>query len=88
MSVYLPVSSCQKENNRMCPIEPVDARGPRSSGLEFLLEPQPAGDEENPSGPFVAGAICPYCGLAVLDYDGLLNLVCPACGKMETGGCT
>jgi predicted RNA-binding Zn-ribbon protein involved in translation (DUF1610 family) len=34
------------------------------------------------------GSICPQCGQAVLDYDGLLNLVCPLCGFSEGGGCT
>lgn len=34
------------------------------------------------------GSICPQCGLGVLDYDGLLNLVCLLCGFSEGGGCT
>ena len=37
---------------------------------------------------FLAGEICPFCSQGRLDYDGMLNLICPACGKMETGGCT
>lgn len=32
------------------------------------------------------GQICPSCGEAKLDYDGLLNLVCPRCGLAQ-GGC-
>jgi len=31
------------------------------------------------------GQICPHCGKAVLEYDGLLNLVCPACSFAEAG---
>jgi hypothetical protein len=33
-----------------------------------------------------AGKLCPVCEQANLDYDGLLNLVCPACGY-TAGGC-
>ena len=33
-----------------------------------------------------AGKLCPVCGEAELDYDGMLNLVCPKCGFYE-GGC-
>jgi uncharacterized protein (DUF983 family) len=32
------------------------------------------------------GDRCPACGQAHLDYDGLLNLACPACGY-ALGGC-
>ncbi|HMN60413.1 MAG TPA: hypothetical protein PJ988_08620 [Anaerolinea sp.] len=32
------------------------------------------------------GDVCPRCGKARLDYDGLLNLSCPVCHFME-GGC-
>ncbi len=35
-----------------------------------------------------AGMICPRCGQAVIDYDGLLQLVCPNCGLKEAGACT
>ncbi|QRN84180.1 hypothetical protein JR338_05420 [Chloroflexota bacterium] len=35
-----------------------------------------------------AGMICPRCGQAVIDYDGLLQLVCPNCGLKEVGACT
>lgn len=27
-----------------------------------------------------AGDVCPQCGQAEIDYDGMLNLVCPNCG--------
>lgn len=37
------------------------------------------------------GEVCPQCGEAVLDYSGLLQLECAACGYTEGGegaGCT
>gem|GEM_PF-1282588 len=34
------------------------------------------------------GQLCPQCGQGRLDYDGLLNLVCPACGYTSGGGFT
>jgi hypothetical protein len=33
-----------------------------------------------------AGDLCPSCRSGHLDYDGLLNLVCPRCGY-GLGGC-
>jgi len=37
-----------------------------------------------------AGDPCPICRQGSLDYDGLLNLSCPACGQVfgDGGGCT
>jgi len=35
---------------------------------------------------YQAGARCPNCHQGILDYDGLLNLVCPVCGQGQ-GGC-
>jgi hypothetical protein len=32
-----------------------------------------------------AGDLCPKCGQAEIDYDGLLNLVCPECGYTLAG---
>ncbi len=32
-----------------------------------------------------AGALCPDCKQAHLDYDGLLNLSCPHCGYTLAG---
>ena len=29
---------------------------------------------------------CPQCGQGILDYNGLLDLVCPVCGYREPGG--
>ena len=31
-----------------------------------------------------AGMTCPYCHRAQLDYNGLLQLMCPRCGVLET----
>lgn len=31
------------------------------------------------------GELCPNCAQAEMDYDGMLNLVCPACGWTEAG---
>ena len=33
-----------------------------------------------------AGDVCPRCQNGRLDYNGMLNLVCPNCGVIE-GGC-
>ena len=46
------------------------------------------------AGPGVAplrrGSECPQCGKGNLDYNGLLQLECPACGfvSAEGAGCT
>jgi uncharacterized protein (DUF983 family) len=45
----------------------------------FVLRPPRSGDA------------CPACGQGRLDYNGLLELECPACGYRyggEAGGCT
>jgi Zn finger protein HypA/HybF involved in hydrogenase expression len=34
------------------------------------------------------GDMCPKCHQDWLDYDGLLNLACPACGYAVGGGFT
>lgn len=39
-----------------------------------------------PSVEYRAGKRCPRCKHGILDYDGLLNLVCPVCGPVQ-GGC-
>ncbi len=33
-----------------------------------------------------SGDICPACGQARLDFDGMLNLACPHCGVVFNGG--
>lgn len=40
--------------------------------------------------PLRQGSLCPQCGLGRLDYNGLLQLECSACGfvNAEGGGCT
>ena len=35
-----------------------------------------------------AGILCPTCLTERLDYDGLLNLACPKCGIICSGGFT
>lgn len=32
-----------------------------------------------------AGDLCPRCQQAEIDYDGMLNLVCPECGFVLAG---
>lgn len=32
------------------------------------------------------GSTCPECEKGILNYDGLLNLVCPVCGYQAPGG--
>lgn len=44
--------------------------------------------EFQPAVSLRAGMTCPRCGQAVIDYDGLLQLVCPNCGLKEAGSCT
>jgi uncharacterized protein (DUF983 family) len=34
------------------------------------------------------GMTCPRCGQGIIDYDGLLQLVCPVCGLTEAGAST
>ena len=40
--------------------------------------------------PLRKDSICPKCKIGRLDYNGLLQLECPACGFVngEGGGCT
>jgi len=40
--------------------------------------------------PLRKGSACPNCGKGILDYNGMLQLECPACGFVngEGGGCT
>jgi len=33
-----------------------------------------------------AGDVCPVCRAGRLDYDGMLNLFCPVCGRKFNGG--
>ncbi len=44
--------------------------------------------EERKNVRYHAGDLCPMCKSARLEYDGLLNLVCPKCGTISVGGFT
>ena len=48
--------------------------------------PQPAGTQGAPPDPVRPGGPCPRCGTGRLDYNGLLELECPACGYVIGGG--
>jgi uncharacterized protein (DUF983 family) len=39
-----------------------------------------------PRQPVHRGSVCPKCGEGLLDYNGLLDLECPNCGYVESGG--
>lgn len=45
-------------------------------------------NEEGASSCSEFGAFCPRCGAAHLEYDGKLNLVCPACSYEAAAGFT
>ena len=51
-------------------------------------KPLPDQKSERTTSSFIVGANCPFCGQGILDYDGTLTLVCPACGKAESGSFT
>jgi len=51
-------------------------------------KPLPDQKSERTTSSFNVGANCPFCGQGILDYDGTLTLVCPACGKAESGSFT
>ncbi len=57
--------------------------------LENIL---PATAERNPDATLTVAAHpgdrCPLCGNAIVDYNGLLNLVCPNCGQSVGGSFT
>ncbi len=42
-------------------------------------------NDEPSKAEYRAGKLCPRCRQGILDYDGLLNLVCPVCGPMQAG---
>jgi len=41
-----------------------------------------------PGERLLPGMICPRCHQTKLEYNGLLNLVCPKCGLTEAGAST
>ncbi|HSO27617.1 MAG TPA: hypothetical protein VLS48_06075 [Anaerolineales bacterium] len=51
--------------------------------LQVELPPDP---QEAEARELRSGDLCPRCRAARMDYDGLLNLACPACGYAR-GGC-
>ena len=53
---------------------------PRQTPTVQTLEPEWSSNE------IKVGAVCPFCNHGILDYDGMLNLVCPTCGY-TVGGC-
>jgi len=55
--------------------------------LSLHRPPEPETGLPNPAR---RGGLCPLCGSARLDYNGLLELECPACGfvEREGAGCT
>ncbi|MCC6957229.1 MAG: hypothetical protein IT316_10595 [Anaerolineales bacterium] len=56
--------------------------------LPFALQPNESSADANKlAAPLRAGQTCPACGRAELEYDGLLNLVCPQCGFSGGAGC-
>jgi uncharacterized protein (DUF983 family) len=60
------------------------------SSLEKLLLGLETPEIPRVVSPLRKGEQCPQCGAAALDYNGLLQLECPACGFVngEGGGCT
>ncbi|MBN2256639.1 MAG: hypothetical protein JW704_02295 [Anaerolineaceae bacterium] len=38
------------------------------------------------SDPVKSEQICPHCQRGHLEYDGCLNLTCPECGFIQSGG--
>ncbi|MCI0519212.1 MAG: hypothetical protein L0Z70_03035 [Chloroflexi bacterium] len=47
---------------------------------------QPSPPRQNAAPAPRCGDLCPHCRAERLDYDSLLNLVCPRCGS-QGGGC-
>jgi hypothetical protein len=47
----------------------------------------PAEEEKPKQKALRSGDQCPKCQQARLDYDGQLNLACPACGYAAGGAC-
>jgi hypothetical protein len=61
------------------PLQPAEQRD-----LPAAAQPFPA--VANAALPARYGDLCPRCQEERLDYDSLLNLVCPRCGS-QSGGC-
>ncbi len=63
----------QPEESSKVSIQPLDLTSIQETGEPLKIEYRP-------------GKRCPRCKQGILDYDGLLNLVCPVCGPVQ-GGC-
>lgn len=59
----------------------------RITSTPFVLSQQPEASLPRPVRLPRSGDVCPACGAAKLDYDGMLNLVCTRCGYIAGSGC-
>lgn len=53
--------------------------------LSEIEQKEPVVKQGAPAVEVRAGATCSACCQGTLDYDGLLNLVCPVCGWTAAG---
>ncbi|MBI9048563.1 MAG: hypothetical protein JEZ00_04035 [Anaerolineaceae bacterium] len=63
----------------------MDEKKQQSKKHDWHFESNPAVASSSRS-KIQAGDICPRCQHERIDYNGMLNLVCPNCGQIE-GGC-
>ena len=60
-----------------------------NQGLDIVPELDKQLDDLKASSSCVKfGEFCPRCLCGILDYDGMLNLVCQNCGNVFTGSFT
>lgn len=55
---------------------------------EILFESERENQKKTEHCSITIGSICPICGKADLEYNGLLSLVCPQCGQEYCGSFT
>lgn len=48
--------------------------------------PEQEASRSNDRGVKRVGEACPECHQGIMEYNGMLNLVCPVCGYREPGG--
>jgi hypothetical protein len=60
-------------------------RGAETDQVFILLINSEQNEQEDSQRDMRAGALCPSCHKAEMDYDGLLNLVCVNCGYTLAG---
>lgn len=60
--------------------------GSEHPAKELHLQVQLTPNTVTPTEPLRAGSLCPKCGEGKLDYNGLLELECPRCGYVASGG--